>query len=104
MFRGMGGGLGAHSTWAQFMRADEQARPNLTRDLLRRVAGYARPYALRIAIVLVAIFAQSLIGLVPPLLFRDLIDHALPQKDLDRLNFLALGMIAIPLLNGLIGV
>ena len=105
MFQGMGGGgHGPHAAWAQFMRANEQARPNLTRDLLRRVAGYARPYIFRIAFVLLAIFSQSLIGLVPPLLFRDLIDNALPHKDLARLNLLALGMIGIPLLNGLIGV
>jgi len=104
MFQGMGGGHGTHGAWAQFMRADDEARPNLTRDLLRRVAGYARPYAFRIALVLLTIFSQSLIGLVPPLLYRDLIDHALPQKDLARLNLLAFGMIAIPLLNGFIGV
>lgn len=106
MFQGMGGGggPGGHAVWAQFMRSNENARPNLTRDLLRRVAGYARPYAFRIALVLVTIFSQSLIGLVPPLLYRDLIDHALPQKDLARLNLLALGMIGIPLINGLIGV
>lgn len=101
---GAGAGRGPHAAWAQFMRADDAARPNLSRDLLRRVAGYARPYVFRIALILVAIVSQSLIGLVPPLLFRDLIDHALPNKDLERLNWLALGMIAIPLVNGLIGV
>lgn len=109
MFSGMGGGQGVgramHSGgWHGFMRADENAQPNLTRDLLRRVASYARPYAPRIVLVLVAIFSQSLIGLVPPLLYRDLIDHVLPQKDLARLNLLAIGMIGIPLINGFIGV
>jgi len=90
--------------WWSLTRGNEQAQPHITRDLLRRVAEYARPYALKIALTLLAIFAASLIGLVPPLLYRDLIDHALAQKDFARLNLLALGMIGIPLLNGLIGV
>src|SRR5574341_1102083 len=101
MFHGMGGGGGG---WWYFVRSSEQAEPHVTKDLLRRVAGYARPYWFNIALALLAIFISSLIGLVPPLLFRDLIDHALPQRDLARLNLLALGMIGLPLLDGLIGV
>lgn len=101
MFHGMGGGGGG---WWYFVRSSEQAEPHVTKDLLRRVAGYARPYWFNIALALLAIFISSLIGLVPPLLFRDLIDHALPQRDLARLNLLALGMIGLPLLDGSIGV
>jgi ATP-binding cassette subfamily B protein len=50
------------------------------------------------------ILGITLLSLVPPLLFRDLIDHALPQRDPARLNWLALGMIAVPLVNGMLGV
>ena len=102
MVHGMGGGN--RSGWHQFIRANEQAEPHVTKDLLRRVAHYARPYVFKIVLVLLAIIASSLFGLVPPLLFRDLIDHTLPQKDLARLNLLALAMIAIPLVSGLIDV
>lgn len=98
MFHGPGGG------WWGMMRADENARPHLTKELLWRVASYARPYLFRIVLTLGAILVASLLGLIPPLLYRDLIDHALPQKDFARLNLLALGMIGIPLLDGLIGV
>lgn len=99
MMHGMAGG-----GWWSFVRANEQAQPHVTRDLLRRVAAYARPYAFMIALTLLSIFASSLLELAPPLLFRDLIDHALPQKDLTRLNFVVLAMIAIPLVDGLNGV
>lgn len=98
MFHGPGGG------WWALVRADENAQPHLTKDLLWRVASYARPYAGRIALALGAILVASLLGLIPPLLYRDLIDYAIPQKDFVRLNLLALGMIGIPLLDGLIGV
>ncbi len=100
MMHGPAGGGG----WWSFVRANEDAQPHVTRDLLRRVATYARPYTFRITLTLLSIFASSLIELAPPLLFRDLIDHALPNKDLARLNLLALGMIAIPLVDGLNGV
>jgi len=98
MFHGPGGG------WWGMLRADDQARPHLTRELLWRVASYARPYLFKIILTLGAIFVSSLLSLVPPLLYRDLIDHTLPQKDFARLHLIALAMMAVPLLDGLIGV
>ena len=94
-----------HGGWHSYIRYDEkQDRPALSRAMLRRVAGYARPYTGRIALMLGTIIAISLLTLVPPLLYMDLIDNALPNRDFGRLNLLAIGMIGIPLLNGLIGV
>ncbi len=96
-------GMGGPSFWGM-MRGDEKAKPHLTRDLLRRVAAYARPYSPQIALALVAILLSTLTNLVPPLFFRDMIDHVLPQKDWTRLNLLALAMVLFPLVGGLIGV
>ncbi len=91
--------------WWSFIRYDEsKGRPQVTRQLLLRVLGYAGPYWRSLGVVLVAIGVIALIELVPPLLIRDLIDKALPSKDYARLNLLAAGMIAIPLVSGLIGV
>ncbi len=99
MFHGFSGG----GYWTM-MRGNDNANPRVTWALLRRVAAYAAPYRSKISLALVAIMASSLLGLAPPLLYRDLIDRALPQKDLTRLNLLVLGMIAIPLGGGLIDV
>ncbi|MCS7060390.1 MAG: ABC transporter ATP-binding protein/permease [Thermoflexales bacterium] len=49
------------------------------------------------------ILVTSVIELVPPLLARDLIDHALPERDIGRLSLLAIGMIVVPVLSALIG-
>src|SRR5215212_6398318 len=93
------------SGWWSFVRYDaEQDRPKVTRALLRRVAGYARPYWGRIVLMLSTIIGISLLSVIPPLLYRNLIDVAIPQKDLARLNWLALGMVAIPVGSGLMGV
>ena len=91
--------------WWSFIRYDEsKGKAQVNRQLLRRVLGYARPYWRSLALMLVAISAISLLGLIPPLLYRDLIDNVLPNQDVARLNMLALGMIAIPIVSGLIGV
>ena len=91
--------------WWSFIRYDEeQDRPQISRDLIRHVAGYARPYLARVIIILVTMLAISLLSLIPPLLIRDLIDRTLPDKNIARLNLLALGMVLIPIVNGLMGV
>src|ERR687885_2424219 len=104
MFGGHGGG-----NWWSYVRFDEERdRPQINRQLLARVASYARPYRTQIIMMLLGILLGSLLDLLPPLLLRDLIDHALPKGNqpgnLVRLNWLALGMIGLPLVSGLMGV
>jgi ATP-binding cassette subfamily B protein len=97
----MANGLG----WRPFLRYDEeQDRPKIGRALARRVLRYGRPYFGRIAAMLLLILVATLLGLAPPLLVRNLIDQALPDRDVRRLTLLALGMLAVPLVNGLLGV
>jgi ATP-binding cassette, subfamily B, bacterial len=98
--------VGFHSGgWWSYIRYDEeQDRPDVSGELLRRVAGYARPYWRGVLVMLVTIGGISLLSLIPPLLIRDLIDQAIPQRDVARLNVLALAMIAVPVFNGLLGV
>ena len=76
----------------------------MDRRLLRRVLGYARPYRRLLWVVLATIVLTTLVGLVPPLLMRDLIDRAIPGRNLGRVTLLGLGMVAVPLVNGVIGV
>ncbi len=91
--------------WWSFLRYDEkQDRPEISWTLIRRALAYGRPYRTWIVIMLALILVSTLIGLLPPLLVRDLIDHALPEHDFRRLAFLSLGMLAVPLVNGLFGV
>ncbi|MDI9546932.1 MAG: ABC transporter ATP-binding protein [Chloroflexota bacterium] len=72
----------------------------MDRALLRRVFAYGRPYWRAVSMVLVTIIAVSLIELIPPLLYRDLIDNVLPGRDARRLNLLAAAMLGIPVLTG----
>lgn len=79
-------------------------KPKITRSLLFRVFGYAKPYRWHIVGMLLAILAMTGLSLVSPLIFRNLIDHVLPARDYQRLILMALALMALPILNGLIGV
>ncbi|HEY1017241.1 MAG TPA: ABC transporter ATP-binding protein [Herpetosiphonaceae bacterium] len=90
--------------WWSFVRAEEETPVTFSAGLMRRVWGYARPYRTAITIVLGGILLNTLIDAATPLIVRDLIDVAVPQRNLGRLNLLALALVAIPLLSGLVDV
>ena len=93
------------SGWWTYIRYNEKRdRPQISWALIRRVWAYAQPYRLKVLGLLVTIFIITGLSLIPPLLYRNLIDYAIPNADTTRLNWLALGMIGIPLLNAAIGV
>jgi len=54
--------------------------------------------------MLLTILFVTGLGLLTPLIFRDLIDQTLPSRNITRLNLLALALVLIPLLTGLIQV
>jgi ATP-binding cassette subfamily B protein len=72
----------------------------VTRSLLKRVWKYARPYRWWIMGMLAITLATTGLGLLTPLILRDLIDRTLPARDLNRLYLLMVGLIMIPLLTG----
>ncbi len=93
------------SSWWSYLRYDEsQPQPRIDRDLLRRVLSYAAPYRAHLAIVLATIVVISSLSLAPPLLMRSLIDTAIPAGDVGLVTVLGLGMVAVPLVNGIAGV
>lgn len=91
------------SWWVMFRDTDSKP-PQVTWPLLMRVLRYARPYRWHIAGMLIAILVTTGLGLLTPLIFRDLIDNALPNRDVTRLNWLAVALVVIPLVDGVIGI
>jgi ABC-type multidrug transport system, ATPase and permease components len=73
-------------------------------DTARRVAAFFGPYRAQVVVVLVAIIATSLLGLVNPYLLKLLIDDVIVGRRFDRLNLYVGLMIVIPIVSGLIGV
>ncbi|WP_345322058.1 ABC transporter ATP-binding protein [Candidatus Villigracilis proximus] len=79
-------------------------KPKVTRELLLRVLTYAKPYWWHIAGMLLTILASSALSVFTPLIFRQLIDTILPNKDVNKLVMFALALLLVPLLNGGISV
>ena len=98
--------MGFHGAgWFAYLKHDEKRdQPKVTRELVKRVAIFARPYRYQVIGLLATILLISGVTLISPLLYRDLIDNAIPNGDITRLNWLALGMIGVPIINGVIGV
>jgi ATP-binding cassette subfamily B protein len=90
--------------WMSTGERREGDTTQVTAAKVRRVLAYLRPYLGKTAGVLLCIAASAGVGLVPPLLIRSIIDGAVPQGDFALLNWLAAGLVAVPILSGLIGV
>jgi ATP-binding cassette subfamily B protein len=86
--------------WWRFIYADDAEKaPGVTWQLIRRVLNYAKPYWFKLTLMLVTIIISAGLSMVVPLALRELIDHAIPEKDASKLNLLALALFFIPIFN-----
>ena len=92
-----------HRAMFTSMRQGDE-KPKVTRELLLRVLTYAKPYWWHIGGMLLTILASAALSVVTPLIFRQLIDNILPNKDLNKLVMFAFALLLVPLLNGGISV
>lgn len=89
--------------WFMSMRSGDE-KPKVTRALLLRVLNYAHPYWWHIGGMLLTILFSTALGLVSPLIFRQLIDHILPAKDLNQLGLFAGALLLVPIFSGFVSV
>ena len=78
--------------------------PERRRRALGRIVAFFRPYRVQVAIVVGAILATSLLGLINPILLKLLIDDVIVGRDFGRLNLYVGLMVVMPIISGLIGV
>ena len=76
---------------------DELKGRKLAPGVIRRAMGFAGPYKSSIGFFLAATVVGSFLAVVPALLFRRLIDHALATKDHTELTVLALAAVGVAL-------
>lgn len=70
----------------------------------RRIGAFFRPYQLQVAQVLLCILVVSLLGLLPPLFTKWLIDDAIPGKSLPDAAWNVAGMVVSALAGGFVSV
>lgn len=88
-----------HRNWSQFIQSNSET-PKVSKKLLVRVLDYALPYKKQIIGMLVLILLTAALGLISPLILRELIDRTLPEKDLDKLVLLSLALLIVPITSG----
>jgi len=93
-----------HSYYSRINGNSPDEKPKITRGLLKRVWSYARPYRWLVLWMLVLTLATTGLGLLTPLILRDLIDITLPDKNISRLSWLIAALLTIPLLTSFLNV
>ena len=78
--------------------------PAVRRANHRRIIGLFRPYRARLGAVSLLIFVSAALGVVSPFLLREVLDVAIPEEDVGLLTALVAGMVAIPIVTGVLGV
>jgi ATP-binding cassette subfamily B protein len=73
----------------------ELRKASVDRASLRRIWRFLSPYRTMLGLYLLAIVAGAVVGALPPLLVKRLIDHSIPQHDLGSVNMLAAGMVGL---------
>lgn len=74
-------------------------KPQVTKALLKRVLTYGAPYKRHIFFMLLIILITTGLRLLTPLIMRDLIDHTIPEGDIQRLITLAVALLILPMVN-----
>lgn len=67
--------------------------------MVRRVARFAHPYRFMLLGFVLVILAGSVMTLIPPLLFRHIIDDIIPDQNSGRLNFVVLLIVVAALVE-----
>lgn len=67
---------------------------------LKRLAGYIAPHWLKAFIMLISLIGFMGLELIPPLLLREAIDKAIPNKSMSLVLTLAIGYVIIALVRG----
>jgi ATP-binding cassette subfamily B protein len=72
---------------------DDIKGATLSRSTFRRVLGFARPYRRMLVGFVLTILVAALLALLPPLVFRQLIDTTIPDDNRNQLHLLGLVLV-----------
>ena len=76
----------------------------VNRSSMRRVVVFARPYSSSIIGFLISILVSAAIALVPPLLFRTIVDTAIPAGDKRRIVILTIILVVVAMGDAILSI
>jgi ATP-binding cassette, subfamily B, bacterial len=80
-------------------RLDIEPGTKLSRGVVRRVWGFARPFRWQIALYLTLLGLSALAAVVPPLLVRELLNVAIPRRSYGLVNLIGVLAVAVAVAN-----
>ncbi len=104
---GRGGGGGEGRSGARPPARRKELRPEDIPDRpvsLRRIGRLFVPYRVRLGLLLGLIVFGSILSVASPFLLREAVDKGIVGHDLELLTWMVAGMIALAIINGVIGV
>jgi len=101
-FGGMGGGMGTLWNQQRSIRYLREGKPDVSRTLVQ-VWESLRVYRWQLVLGTLVMILGVGVGLIPPLLIRELIDTAIPQHHLQLILLLGGGLVLFPVGSALLG-
>ncbi|MBJ7609813.1 MAG: ABC transporter ATP-binding protein [Candidatus Dormibacteraeota bacterium] len=98
-------GMG-HSGWnlMRSLRGDESIKTHrLTAGIVRRIAGFARPYRGALAVFLLLIIIDAIVGAANPLIYRSIIDSGILGHNVNLVIVLAAVVAGLAIFDALLG-
>ncbi len=96
--------MAMHQTLMSFRHDPNAVRGRkVERELVKRVLGLTRPYRALLIGFVIAVIAAAGVAVLPPLLFRALLDDAVPNKNTELVLALAIGAVALAIASAGLG-
>jgi ATP-binding cassette subfamily B protein len=86
---------GPHGVWSFRRDRDAVRDKQVDRATARRILAFARPYRRLLWLFVGVVVASAVVAVLPPLLFRELLDSAVPERDRAMVSVLAAGAVAL---------
>ena len=97
---GGGGGMGGYGGIMRSMRRDDSVtEQHVTKGTTRRMFQFARPYRRILTLFLVVVVVEAVVGIINPLLFRQIIDKGIYGHDKNLIIDLALVAAGVALVD-----
>ncbi|MGA2211538.1 MAG: ABC transporter ATP-binding protein [Acidimicrobiales bacterium] len=96
------GGAGGPASWGlmrSFRRDESVKSKQLPKGIVKRIAGFARPYRFQLAIFLLLIVLSALVGAANPLILRAIIDNGIIEHHPSQVIVLALVVAGLALVS-----
>jgi ATP-binding cassette subfamily B protein len=100
MIPGRGGGRGGGVSVRSFFRDESIPKRRLPKGTVGRIARFAAPYRPILAVFLVVVIADSVIGVANPLIYREIIDQGVLLHNLHLIILLASIVAGLAVLDG----